>query len=79
MEPKEQKKVVLMLENLSCPDCAAKIGAVLKNSKGVSGVEVLYTTSKVKVDYDPAVTNVDNFVGLIEKLGYGVKSIKPLN
>ncbi|BAI61128.1 putative heavy metal transport/detoxification protein [Methanocella paludicola SANAE] len=79
MEGKEQKKVVLLLDGLSCPDCAAKIGAVLKNSKGVSGVEVLYMASKVKVDYDPAVTNVENFVSLIEKLGYGVKSTKPLN
>ncbi len=79
MEATEQKKVVLMLENLSCPDCAAKIGTVLKNSKGVSAVEVLYTTSKVKIDYDPAITNTDNFVKLIGKLGYGVKSIKALN
>jgi copper chaperone CopZ len=79
VEAKEQKKVVLLLDGLSCPDCAAKIGAVLKNSKGVSGVEVLYMASKVKVDYDPEATNVENFVNLIEKLGYGVKGIKPLN
>lgn len=79
MEGKEQKKVVLLLEGLSCPDCAAKIGGVLKNSKGVSGVEVLYMASKVKVEYDPAVTNVDNFVNLIGKLGYSVKSSKALN
>lgn len=79
MEGKELKKVVLLLEGLSCPDCAAKIGGVLKNTKGVSNVEVLYMASKVKVDYDPGVTNTDNFVSLIGKLGYGVKSIKPLN
>jgi copper chaperone CopZ len=75
----ETKKVVLLLEGLSCPDCAAKIGGVLKNSKGVSGVEVLYMASKVKIDYDPAITNVDNFVSLIGKLGYSVKSSKALN
>jgi copper chaperone CopZ len=53
-----------------------KIAMVLRNSKGVSGAEVLYTTSKVKIDYDPAVAKVDDFVKLIEKLGYGVKEIK---
>jgi copper chaperone CopZ len=79
MEAKEQKKVVLMLENLSCPDCAAKIGTVLKHSKGVSGVEVLYTTSKVRIVYDPVLTKVENFVKIIEDIGYGVKEIKPLN
>lgn len=75
----ETKKVVLLLDGLSCPDCAAKIGGVLKNSKGVSGVEVLYMASKVKVDYDPAVTGVEEFVRLIERLGYGVKGTKALN
>lgn len=76
MEPKEQKKVVMMLENLSCPDCAMKIGMVLKRSKGVSDAEVLYTTSKVRVIYDPAVTKVENLVKIIEDIGYGVKEIK---
>lgn len=72
----EQKKVIMQLENLSCPDCAMKIGMVLKNSKGVSNAEVLYTSSKVKVVYDPAATKVENLVKLIESLGYGVKDIK---
>ena len=76
MEAKEQKKVVLMLENLSCPDCAKKIGMALKHSKGVSDAEVLYTTSKVKVVYDPAVTKVENLVRIIEDIGYGVREIK---
>ncbi len=79
MEAKEQKKVVLMLENLSCPDCAAKIGYALKHSKGVSQAEVLYTTSKVKVVYDPELTKVENLVKIITDIGYGVKDIKPLN
>lgn len=79
MEAKEQKKVVLMLENLSCPDCAAKIGYALKHSKGVSDAEVLYTTSKVKIVYDPKLTKVENFVKIIEDIGYGVREIKPMN
>jgi copper chaperone len=79
MEVKEQKKVVLMLENLSCPDCAAKIGAALKHSKGVSDAEVLYTTSKVRIVYDPDLTRVESFVRIIEDIGYGVKEIKPMN
>ena len=72
----EQKKVVMQLENLSCPDCAMKIGMVLKNSKGVSDAEVIYTTSKVRVVFDPAATKIENLVKLIENLGYGVKDIK---
>ena len=71
-----EQKVIMQLENLSCPDCAMKIGMVLKNSKGVSSAEVLYTSSKVKVVYDPAATKIENIVKLIENLGYGVKDIK---
>ena len=78
MEPLEKKKVVLMLENRSCPDCAMKIGMALKHSKGVSDAEVLYTTSKVKIVYDPALTKVENFVKIVEDIGYGVKEIKQL-
>ncbi len=76
MEPNEQKKVVMILENLSCPDCAMKIGMALKHSKGVSDAEVLYTTSKVKIVFDPALTKVENLVKIIEDIGYGVKEIK---
>lgn len=68
-----------MLENLSCPDCAMKIGAALKHSKGVFDAEVLYTTSKVRVVYDPKLTKVENFVKIIEDIGYGVKEIKHLS
>ncbi len=79
MEAKGQKKVVLMLENLSCPDCAMKIGAALKHSKGVLDAEVLYTTSKVRVIYDPTLTRVENFVRIIEDIGYDVKEIRHLS
>lgn len=76
MDGNGEKKVVLVLENLSCPDCAMKIGMALKSIKGVISAEVLYTTSKVRIIYDPALTNVDSFVRLIERIGYGVKDIK---
>jgi hypothetical protein len=36
MESKEQNKVVLMLENLSCPDCAKKIGIYKGKLYGVT-------------------------------------------
>ncbi|HEY3272754.1 MAG TPA: cation transporter [Methanocella sp.] len=76
MDLNGKKSVVLMLENLSCPDCARKIGMALKHSKGVSEAEVLYTTSKVKIVYDPAQAKVEDFVKIVEDIGYGVKGIK---
>ncbi|MGA9140647.1 MAG: cation transporter [Methanocella sp.] len=76
MEPNEPKKVVMILENLSCPDCAMKIGIALKRSKGVLNTEVLYTTSKLKVVYDPTLTKVENIVKIVEDIGYGVKEIR---
>jgi copper chaperone CopZ len=73
-----QKKVVLILEELSCPDCAKKIGEMLKQSKGVIDAEILYTTGKARVIYDPDKAKVEEFVKIVENLGYGVKEIKHL-
>jgi copper chaperone CopZ len=76
MEANEQKKVVLMLEDLHCPDCAKKIGEALKNKSGVSDAQVFYTTSKAKVAFDPKAVKVEDLVKLIEGIGYGVKEVK---
>jgi copper chaperone CopZ len=72
----EKKKVIMVLDQLQCPDCAMKIAMVLRNVKGVTGAEVLYTTSKVKIDYDPEAAKPEDFVNVIEKIGYHVKEVK---
>ncbi|MGM0431647.1 MAG: heavy-metal-associated domain-containing protein [Spirochaetota bacterium] len=70
------RDITLQLETLSCPTCAAKINGVLKKTKGVKEVEVLFNTSRVKLSYDQAVNDERGISSVIESLGYGVLNIK---
>lgn len=64
------------LETLTCPSCAAKIEAAVKRIKGIDGVEVLFTSSRVKASFDENETNEDEIKKTIEKLGFDVLSTK---
>ncbi len=71
-----EKKVTLMLDGLHCGHCAETVSNGLKKLKGVKSVEVVYTTSKGKVVYDPDVVKVEDLIKTVKDLGYGVKSYK---
>lgn len=67
----------LQLETLSCPSCMQKIEAVVTNEPGVdkNSVKVLFNASKVKVQFDSAITNAQKIADAIIKIGYQVKKI----
>lgn len=67
-------KMKFVLESLSCPSCIKKIESVLSKQSGVNSVNVLFNTSKVKVEFDETHTSATRIKELIEKLGYPVKS-----
>lgn len=64
------------LETLTCPSCASKIEAVVKRIKGINGVEVLFSSSRVKVSFDEGSTNEDEIKKTIEALGFDVLGVK---
>ena len=70
------KKIVMQLETLSCPTCAAKIEGALKKTKGVNAPEVLFNSSRVKLAYDEHVIDEEGVKKVISKLGYGTLSVK---
>ncbi|NLA87604.1 MAG: metal-binding protein [Clostridiales bacterium] len=69
------QKATLQLETLTCPSCAQKIGNAVKSLKGVDkdSVNVLFNSSKVKVDFDDATLSVEEIEKAITTLGYDVK------
>ncbi len=71
-----EKKVTLMLEGMHCGHCAEAIANGLKKTTGVKSAEVVYTTGKAKVVYDPDAIKVDDLVKTVAALGYGVKGVK---
>lgn len=71
-----EKKVTLMLEGMHCGHCAETVANGLKKLKGVKSAEVVYTTGKGKVVYDPDIVKVDDLVKTVTDLGYSVKGVK---
>jgi copper chaperone CopZ len=71
-----EKKVTILIEGMHCSHCSAAIAEGLKKLKGVTSADVLFTTSKAKVVYDPDAVKADEMVRVIRELGYNVKGIK---
>ena len=67
------EKIVLKIDDLACPDCAAKIGEVLRRKNGVAHAEVDFMSGKLNLSYDPQVISLDEINKTVAKLGYEAK------
>ena len=67
-------KATIHLETLACPSCMQKIEAAVKGVEGVDSdsVKVLFNSSKVKLNFDDAVSSIETIEQAIEKMGYPV-------
>lgn len=70
------KKISIQLEELGCPSCVKKIETALKRQEGIGEVNILFNSSKAKIEYDEAVIESDKVVKIISDLGYEVLSVK---
>ncbi|MFY9188902.1 MAG: heavy metal-associated domain-containing protein [bacterium] len=68
------QELTLQLGDLACPSCAQTIGQILKRQKGVKDAAVAFTTSRVKVTFDPEVITIEQIEKAIEKTGYKVQA-----
>lgn len=66
------KHITYQLETLTCPSCMAKIDGMLKKTDGVESSQVLFNSSRVKVEIDESVIQSDQVKQRIESLGYAV-------
>ncbi|HHT91994.1 MAG TPA: heavy-metal-associated domain-containing protein [Clostridia bacterium] len=69
------KSATIQLETLACPSCMQKIDKAVKSVDGVDkeSVNVMFNASKVKLQFDPEKTTIDNITDSIGKIGYEVK------
>lgn len=69
------KKATLQLETLTCPSCMQKIDNAIKSLDGVDkeSVNVLFNSSKVKLNFDDEKLAIDTIEKTISTLGYEVK------
>ncbi|MEW6446810.1 MAG: heavy metal translocating P-type ATPase [Bacillota bacterium] len=73
-ETKNQRKVTIGIEGMSCASCAARIGKVLSNTQGVADASVNFAAAKATVLYDPARLQLSEITDRIVNLGYKVKT-----
>jgi len=68
------EKAIIQLEPLVCPSCLQKIEKGVQQVTGTDkdSVEVLFNASRVRVDFDTAITKIETIEQAIEKLGYEV-------
>ncbi|MGI6550182.1 MAG: heavy-metal-associated domain-containing protein [Syntrophomonadales bacterium] len=69
------QKATIQLETLTCPSCMQKINNAVKSLNGVDkeSVNVLFNSSKVKLDFDDEKLSVKEIENAITALGYEVK------
>jgi copper chaperone len=65
-------KKTYQLQTLTCPVCAQKIEEAVKSMKGVKEVEVVFNTSKVKVNFEEELGDGKEIKKTIERLGFGI-------
>ena len=68
------QKAVINLETLSCPSCLQKIENALKGLEGIKkeSIEVLFNSSRVRVNFDADIVTIEAIEKAIEDLGYPV-------
>lgn len=63
----------LRSDELSCPSCVPKIEKALRALPGVETAEVKFASGRIKVQHDPALSDVNALVNSIAKTGYAAK------
>ncbi|WP_226036861.1 heavy-metal-associated domain-containing protein [Aquibacillus saliphilus] len=69
-------KAVFQLEALTCPSCIKKIETALNKTVGVESARVLFSSSKVKAQFNGTQVRASQLEETISKLGYPVLSAK---
>ena len=68
------KKTTIQLETLTCPSCLQKINNAVKGLDGVDkdSVNVMFNSSKVKLEFDDSKLDIDKIEQAIKSQGYEV-------
>ncbi len=68
------QKATLQLETLACPSCMQKIDKAVKALDGVEKdtVNVMFNSSKVKLDFDDEKLSIEQIENAITKMGYDI-------
>jgi copper chaperone CopZ len=66
------KRQMLMLTNLNCPTCAAKLEQAVQALPGMKTAKVSFASGTLNVEYDPAKLSEADLRALARRFGVGV-------
>ena len=67
------KKITLKVSGMHCVNCAANITKALKNTPGVSSVNVSFASGKALVEYDEKKTDTAAIIGVVKGLEFSAQ------
>lgn len=68
---------MFMLQNLNCPNCAAKLEKAAQGLPGMKAAKVAFATGTLQVEYDPEVLSEESIRRLIQQMGLEVATVVP--
>lgn len=69
------KRQMIMLENLNCPSCAAKLEHAAKKLPGMKAAKVAFGTGSLTIEFDESVLTEGVIRETIKQHGLGVATI----
>ncbi len=63
---------VLTIDGMTCINCQNRIERELKNTAGISTVQVSYSTGLAEIEFDPEILTISRIAEIIQQLGYTV-------
>ncbi len=71
------KKQMIMLRNLNCPNCAAKLEKALSKMEGVKSAKVSFGSGTLNIEYDSEKLPEDKIKQMIAQFNVGVGAVLP--
>ncbi|MGE5554316.1 MAG: heavy-metal-associated domain-containing protein [Betaproteobacteria bacterium] len=71
------KSQMIMLRNLNCPNCAAKLQKAAQELPGMRMAHVAFATGTLNVEYDPELLTEETIRGLVKRFGLAVAAVLP--
>ncbi|HHW98570.1 MAG TPA: hypothetical protein GX738_02930 [Firmicutes bacterium] len=68
---------MLMLSNLNCPTCAAKLEKAAQALPGMKSARVVFGAGSLNVEYDSTVLSQDKIRALCKQMGVDVVAVVP--
>jgi cation transport ATPase len=71
------KTQMIMLRDLNCPTCAAKLEAAARQLPGMKAARVAFGTGLLHVEYNPEELEEDAIRDLVKRMGLEVGAVLP--